>query len=112
LPPFFFPPLAAFLAIALNPPLHSWDSDREELSPHRSAAASWHVGLPPSALIASLRHFRARRGRLAAKKLGVSSIDTPSPQAERLALLAALFLSALSSLLRHDSSLELAAQLI
>ena len=41
------------------------------------------------------------------KKLGVSAFDTPSRQAERLALLPALFLSTLSTLLRHDSSLEL-----
>jgi hypothetical protein len=39
LPPFFFAPLAAFFAIVIYPPFHSWDSAREGLSLHCSAAA-------------------------------------------------------------------------
>jgi len=53
LPPFFFPPLADFFAIALYPPLHSWDL-REEPLPHRTAPASRHVSVRLSAPVASL----------------------------------------------------------
>ena len=49
------PALGRLLCHCAYPPLHSWDSDREELSPHRSAAAIWHVGLPLSAPVAFLR---------------------------------------------------------
>ena len=53
LPPFFFPPLAVFFAIALIPPFTRGILSRG-LSPRCSAAASWHVGLPLSAPVASL----------------------------------------------------------
>ena len=73
------PALGRLLRHCAYPPLHSWDSDREELSPHRSAAAVWHVGLPLSAPVASLRELPRDAGGRASKKLGVSRVDTPGP---------------------------------
>ena len=53
------------------------------------------------------------RGRSASKKLGVSALDTPSRQAEATSASSRrLFLSALCSLLRHDSSLEFGSSAI
>jgi hypothetical protein len=79
LPPFFFPPFAAFFAIVLYPPLRV-GFVCEEHSPYRSAAAIWHVGGAP----AGARRFAANspawiagevcisiRGCCAAKKSGV-----------------------------------------
>ena len=43
LPPFFFPPLADFFAIAPYPSLRSWVL--RGLSPRGSAAALWHASL-------------------------------------------------------------------
>ena len=57
LPPFFFPPLAVFFAIALYPSLRSWDL--RGLSPQCSAAASWHVSL--CCRRPSLRWINSRR---------------------------------------------------
>ena len=57
LPPFFFAPLAAFLAISY-PPFHSWDSACEGLSLHCSAAAIWHAGLLLSAPRRLFANFR------------------------------------------------------
>src|SRR5512143_3193641 len=69
LPPFFFPPLAVFFAIALNPPLHSWDPTARSCHRDRRTAASWHASLP----IRGARRFFANsresgRERSAAKK--------------------------------------------
>ena len=58
LPPFFFAPLAAFFAIVVYPPFHSWDSVREGLSLHCSAAAIWHAGLLLSAPRRLFANFR------------------------------------------------------
>ena len=55
LPPFFFAPLAAFFAIVVYPPFHSWDSAREGLSLHCSAAAIRRAGL----LLSAPRRFFA-----------------------------------------------------
>ena len=60
LPPFFFPPLAVFFAIALYPPLRV-GFVREEPSPYRSAAAIWHAGG------ASIRRSSPRVGPLCAR---------------------------------------------
>ena len=100
------PALGCFLCHCAYPPLHSWDSDREGLFSVVAAP------LPPGTSACLCRRPSPlcelpRRREVCSKKLGVSSFDTPSRQAERLALLSALFLSTLSSLLRHDSSLEL-----
>src|SRR3954471_18434169 len=43
LPPFFFPPFAAFFAMRFIPPF-VWDSCARSRSPYRSAAASRHAG--------------------------------------------------------------------
>jgi hypothetical protein len=105
----FLPALGRLFCHYAYPPLHSWDSDRESFLRRRSAAACLARRPASDGAIASLLTPAGRE--VCSKKLGVSAFDTPSRQAERLALLPALFLSALSSLLRHDSSLELAAQL-
>ena len=55
LPPFFFAPLAAFFAIVVYPPFHSWDSARAGLSLHCSAAAIRRAGL----LLSAPRRFSA-----------------------------------------------------
>ena len=74
LPPFFFPPLAAFFAIAFYPPLRV-GFVREERSPYRSAAASRHAGG------ASIRRPSLRAGphsrELRPKKSGVQVALTP-----------------------------------
>ena len=58
-------------------------------------------------VVSALRLFATPAAReVGIKKLGVSSLDTPGPVGGVLALLPALFLAALRSLLRHYSSLE------
>jgi len=112
LPPFFFPPLAVFFAIALYPPLRV-GSFAKSLQPH--IAASRPTGTPTvrlPALVASLLTLARRRTRglqllekngLHLKKSGVRKFpcDTPRTGGGYLALLPALFLAALRSLLRH-----------
>ena len=72
LPPFFFPPLAAFFAIALYPPLRV-GFDSEEQSPYRSASANRHAGG------ASIRRSFASAENLDAKKLGEQSVTLSPP---------------------------------
>jgi hypothetical protein len=51
LPAFFFPPLAAFFAIALIPPFNV-EFRVAPGSTARRTAAAWHVGLPLAAPVA------------------------------------------------------------
>ena len=106
LPPFFFPPLAVFFAIALIPPFTRGIPIARAFAP-QSQRPCLLARRPAS--VGARRLFANSRedGRYAAKNWGCHRSTPPSRQAERLALLPALFLSALSSLLRHDSSLEL-----
>ena len=103
LPPFFFPPLAAFFAIALIPPLHSWVCEDS----HR-IARPLPPGTPGLRLSASFASWSTPASQeVSVTKKGVSPLDTPGPAGRPcLALLSALFLAALRSLLRHYSSLE------
>ena len=105
LPAFFFPPLAAFFAIALIPPFTVGFRVRRASTARRT--------LPPGTPACRSRRSSpsvetpACAGDLQPKKLGVSVLDTPTVvRRKRLALLARLLLSALCSLLSHDSSLE------
>jgi hypothetical protein len=61
LPPFFFPPLAVFFAIALIPPFARGFYLRG-LSPRCSATAVRHVSLRLSAPVASLGNSRRSPG--------------------------------------------------
>src|SRR5688500_6672267 len=68
LPPFFFPPLAVFFAIALIPPFAR--RFLRGLSPRHGAAASWHVS--PRCRRPSLRCVTLARGeRSTSRKLPV-----------------------------------------
>ena len=111
LPPFFFPPLALFFAIALYPSLRSWDLRGS--SPHSSAAAflaRQPVLRRPSLRWInsrrSLREVRMRKNLLPKKTRGCQLTTPPDRLGGCLAFLPALFLAALRSLLRHYSSLE------
>jgi hypothetical protein len=78
LPPFFFAPLAAFFAIVVYPPFHSWDSVREGLSLHCSAAAIRRAGL----LLSAPRRLFAGTSASAEgvhQKIGGAMRDTPGP---------------------------------
>ena len=82
LPPFFFPPLALFFAIALYPSLRSWDL--RGLSPRSSAAA--FLARQPVLRRPSLRWIDSRRSlrevrmrkNLLPKKLG--GVNSPHPR--------------------------------
>jgi hypothetical protein len=84
LPPFFFPPLAVFFAIALYPPLRVGLVREEPSTAHRSAAADRHAGGAPAG---AHRFFatpaRGRARGLHLKKSGVRKFpcDTPGPAA-------------------------------
>ena len=78
LPPFFFAPLAAFFAIVVYPPFHSWDSACEGLSLHCSAAAIRRAGL----LLSAPRRLFAGTSASAEgvhQKIGGAMRDTPGP---------------------------------
>jgi hypothetical protein len=129
LPPFFFPPFAAFFAIWFIPPF-VWDSCARSLlriaaplpsgtsavRPYAARRFVWLRGaLPsdsPTRSLAGARCPLRSRGSLAVarsqeelrrKKSGVQSRPhTPQTGQRRLALLAALFLAALCAFLRHE----------
>ena len=106
LPPFFFPPLAVFFAIALIPPFTRGIPIARAFPP----PSQRHCLLARRpAPVGARRLFANSRGggRCAAKNWGCQRATPPVVRQSALALLPALFLSALSSLLRHDSSLEL-----
>ena len=80
LPPFFFPPLAAFFAIALIPPFTRGIA-RSALR-GRGAAAVRHAG-PPTGARRFVANSRAHAREVGIKKMGVSSLDTPGPAGRR-----------------------------
>ena len=104
LPPFFFAPLAAFLAISY-PPFRSWDSACEGLSlpiaaPRPSGTPACFCQHPVASLLTSADAEGLHQ------QIGGVTRHPRSAQRRELALLAALFLRALCSLFRHSSSLE------
>jgi len=104
------PALSSFLCHCAQSPLSVWDPNREGLSP------SWQrrclLARQPAS-VGARRVALPRARKICGQKIGgVSTRHPQSSDGAPLALFPALFLSALSSLLRHDSSLELAAQLI
>ena len=85
---------------------------REEPSPYRSAAAFRHVG-GASIRRSSLREDSRGVARRSKKIGGAKLPSHPQDRSAALALLAALFLAALCTLLRHEFLLgTLAAQLL
>ena len=106
LPAFFFPPLAAFFAIALIPPFIRGIQRWRKASAARRSAAAWHVGPVSSRRPRALRKLPRGAGGQYLKNWGCHQ-TTPPLRRKRLALLPArLLLAALCSLLGHDSSLE------
>jgi hypothetical protein len=131
LPPFFFPPFAAFLAIGLSPPSCGIRSrgaftvsqrrchQARRRCVHTPLVASFRLqGTAPLGLPGTLARGRplgcplCSRGSLAVarsqeelrpKKFGGAKLPShPQTGRRRLALLAALFLAALCALLRHE----------
>src|SRR5438094_8657270 len=78
LPPFFFPPLALFFAIALYPPLHH-GIVREEPRPQCHAAACRHAGGGAAAPLASLPTPARRAREVRIKKIGGAQVALTPP---------------------------------
>ena len=141
LPPFFFPPFAAFLAIGLSPPSCGIRSRGaftvSQRRCHQARRRCVHTPLvasfgpegrcpsdSPTRSLAGTRFARSARvvrsrslahsGELRPKKSGVQSCPShPPDRRRRLALLAALFLAALCCFLCHEFLLgTVAAQLL
>ena len=98
------PALGCFLCHCAYPPFHSWDLLRWALTAlqRRGLLARRPASVSAPRFFANSRVAR----EVVHQKKGVSLLDTPGPVGGRLALLPALFLAALRSLLRHYSSLE------
>ena len=104
------PALSSFLCHCAQSPLSLWDPNRE--GPVSVVAAPLPPGTSTCLRRCPSRCTSAVAEDLRAKNWGCQHTTPPVVRRSALALFPALFLSALSSLLRHDSSLEPAAQLI